>query len=748
MKDNFTSRAIRVINIAIAMIVIAALALTYWFAYRPLPQRSGSITAPVSASAAVAFDARGVPHIRAASQEDAFFIQGYVTAQDRLWQMDALRRYDAGELSEVLGPKLLDTDRESRRLRLRRVAEAAYLTLPAGDRAVFAAYARGVNEFIATHLHNLPVEFTLLGYQPRPWSVVDSLLVCIHMFRDLSTTWRDEIVKRDMMAQGNPEKVKTLFPIRTGVEPLPGSNAWAIAGAHTASGKPLLSNDPHLQYSLPGIWYMTHLTAPGLDVSGVTVPGLPGVIIGHNQRIAWGITNLGFDVQDLCLENFDERTGRYEFHGRPQQAALEHEIIRAKGRPAVDYPVWVTKQGPVFVSEGKDRMVLRWSLYEPGLVQYPILDIDRAHNWQQFTAALARFPGPGSNFVYADADGNIGYHAAGKLPIRRGYTGDLPVDVSTGDAGWDGYIPFDQLPSAFNPPDGVIVTANQNPFPKDYPYPVNGSFAPPLRARQIRALLCARNGWRAQDLLTVQKDVYSEADHFLARQVAAAYDRGKGHTPELDSAAALLRGWNGQMEKDLGAPLLITLVYQHVRSAFGESAAPGKGAAYRFQMAPGVLEKLLRERPPGWFKDYDDMLRKAFADGVNEASRIQGRNPAHWNWGMYMRVGVNHPILHEVPGVGKYFDVAPVPMSGSDATVRRSTRTMAPSMRMNADAGDWDRSLMNILAGQSGQILSGHYRDEWTDNYYVRSYPMEFRSVGAKSTLEFRPSRLLTRAAR
>ncbi len=704
MSHPAAARLLKFINIAIAVAILAMLVAAYWFVWRPLPQRSGSIATFVTNPVAVDFDARGMPHIRAATFDDALFAQGYVTAQDRLWQMDAMRRYDAGELSEVLGPGLLETDRESRRLRFRRIAESAYLRLPPDDRAALAAYTRGVNQFITSHLRNLPVEFTLLRYQPRPWSVIDSLLVSIHMFRNLTTTWRDEILKRNMLASGSRDKVNILFPIRTGSEPAVGSNAWAIAGMHTASGKPLLSNDPHLEYSLPDIWYMTHLQAPGLDVAGVTVPGLPGVIIGHNQRIAWGITNLGFDVQDLYIEDFDERTGRYQFHGRPQQATLEHEVIRIKGRAPVDVPIWLTRQGPLFVTEGQDRMVLRWTLFEPGLIQYPILEIDRAANWQEFTAALARFPGPGSNFVYADVDGNIGYHAAGKLPIRRGYAGDVPVDASKGEFDWEGFIPFEQLPAAFNPPSGLISTANQNPFPADYPYPVNGTFAPPYRDRQIRDRIGARNGWRVDELVSVQKDVYSAFHHFLAEQVVTAYDRRGAHSPSLDAAVSLLRGWNGQMEKDLGAPFLITLVYQHVRSAVAEVAAPGKEQAYDFPMAPAVVEGLLRARPEGWFPDYDSMLLAAFADAAEEAARIQGRTPSHWRYGAYQRVGVNHPVLHQIPWVGRYFDLAPLPMSGAGTTVRQSTRRVSPSMRMNADLSDWDRSLLNVRVGQSGQV--------------------------------------------
>ncbi len=501
MKTSALGRILRVVNVAIALLLAVALVLVYRYVWRTLPQRSGSIAAPISANASVSFDQLGVPHIQASNLDDALFLQGYVTAQDRLFQMDALRRYSAGDLAEVIGPASLELDQESRRLRIRRIAEAAYATLPAADRVAFASYARGVNYFIATHLNNLPLEFTLLQYEPRPWSAVDSLLVCIHMFRDLTTSWRRDAAKRTMLAQGDATKVNFLFALRTGGSVQPGSNAWALSGSHTENGKPLLSNDMHLQLSLPGIWYLTHLTAPGLDVSGVALPGAPGIIVGHNRDIAWGITNLEFDVQDLYIEKIDERTGRYLYKGQIEQAQQDREVIRVKGAKPVEMVTWVTRHGPVFLRDGNDAMALRWAVAEPGVMQYPVLDINRARNWNEFTAALSRFPGPGSNFVYADAAGNIGYQSAGKLPIRHGFSGDAPVDGNSGDFEWDGFLPFDQMPSVLNPPGGIIASANQNPFPPDFPIPVNGNFAPPYRVRQIRDLLSARSKWKAEELL-------------------------------------------------------------------------------------------------------------------------------------------------------------------------------------------------------------------------------------------------------
>ncbi len=741
MPHTQLRRVVKRLNIAIAFLLLGGGGAAFWFVWRPLPQRSGTVDAPVTGAVTVAYDRQGTPHIRAGSLDDALFTQGYVTAQDRLFQMDGLRRLSAGDLAEVFGPSFLERDREARRYRFRRIAEEAYGALPAADRAAMAAYARGVNYYIATHLSKLPLEFTLLGYQPRPWSAVDCLLVCLHMFRDLTTTWRDEIAKHDMLAEGDAAKVEYLWAVRAGNEPQPGSNAWALAGSHTASGKPLLSNDMHVEYSLPGIWFMTHLEAPGLNVAGVALPGTPGIVVGHNARIAWGITNLQFDVQDLCIEKLDPHSGRYLYRGQWEQARAEREIIRVKGQKPVELVVWVTRHGPVFLGEGGQIMALRWTAAQPGILQYPILDIDRAGNWGEFTQALGRFPGPGSNFVYADVDGNIGYHAAGKLPKRHGYRGDVPVDGSTGEFEWDGFVPFEELPQAFNPPSGIIATANQNPFPADYRYPVNGNFAPPGRARQVRDRLSAREHWRAVDLLGVQRDIYSAFSKFLAGQLVAAYDARHVRNPGLEDAVTLLRQWDGRMQADKAAPLVAALAFTHLRTSIAEVAAPGKGQIYEPRMSSAIVEKLLRERPDGWFRDYNEVLLRALVDAVEEGKNLYGQDMKHWRYGASLRVGIVNPVFHKVPGIGKYFDIEAVAMSGSVTTVKQSTQVLGPSMRMNADLGDWDASLLNTVTGQSGQILSSHYRDQWEDYLAGRSYPMQFRTVKAASTLELRPGK-------
>ena len=712
---------------------------TYWVVYRPLPQMSGRMAAPVSAPATIARDALGVPHIRAATWEDAVFLQGYVTAQDRLWQMDALRRLAAGELSEVIGPSTLELDREARRLGMRRMAEQHYRTFPPADRALVAAYARGVNYFLETHRGNLPLEFTLLRYDPRPWTVVDSILCGLQMYRNLTDTWRTELRKQAMLNGGDAAKINFLFSSRAGTEFQPGSNAWAISGKHTASGKPILANDPHLEFGIPATWYQVHLQSPGLNVIGVSLPGVPSVIIGHNERIAWGVTNLGFDVQDLYVERLDPASGRYAFRGQLEQALLDSEIIAVKGARPVEFRQWITRHGPVSGAENGRFLALRWTAAEPGSFQLPFFDLDRARGWQEFTAALRRFPGPAQNFVYADVDGNVGYHAAGLLPIRKIYDGDVPVDGSSGDFEWQGFIPFDELPVSYNPSRGWIITANQNPFPENYAYRVHGEFASPFRSLEIRARLTSHDGWKPPEMITVEKDVYSAFSYFLARQIVAACARKKPADSQIQTAAALLRTWNGQMEKREAAPMVVTLVYQELRRRVAERASPGNWRLYDFQMGPAAVEKILESNPLGWFHDRDETLIAALGDALAEGRRLQGGDINRWDYGKYNEHTIRHPIGGQLPLIASYFNVGPVEMSGSPTTIKQITDRLGPSMRFVADFSNWDQSLNNITIGQSGQILSRHYKDQWDAYYTGRSFPMQFEKVEAKSTLSVEP---------
>lgn len=728
------NRALRYINALAALILLAALIAAYWFLGRPMPQVDGTLQARVSATVVVERDSLGVAHIRASTIEDALFAQGYVTAQDRLWQMDAIRRLASGELAEVIGTAALESDKEARRLRLKRTAEDHIKTMSETDRKWIAAYTRGVNDYIDQHRSNLPAEFRLMGYQPKPWSMADSIVVSLQMHRILTTSWQEEVQKAVLIETGDRQKVEMLFPVRSGREEVPGSNAWAISGKHTASGKPILANDPHLEFAFPSTWYQIHLKGGDMDVTGVTLPGVPAIIVGHNQRIAWGVTNLGFDVQDLYIEKINPVTGQYLFEGKIEQARREVEQILVKdGSPEV-LQIWVTRHGGAVINDRGKFLALKWTATQSGDFHFPFVDLNRAQNWTEFRDALRRFAGPGQNFVYADVDGNIGYQATGFLPIRRNFDGDVPLDGASGQFEWQGYIPFEELPSAFNPPSGMIITGNQNPWPVDTKTRVSGEFAPPYRFRQIKERLEAKDQWKPADMLSVQTDIYSEFLKLIADHVVKA-------NPPSGPAVNILREWNGLVDGKQAAPLITTLTFQHLRRAVAEKASPRNGAIYNYQMSPAVIENLLRNRPADWFPDWNAVIRQAFADALEEGQRMQGTDVTKWRWGKHLELNLGHPVLSRIPWAGKYFRIAATPMSGSSTTVKQTTNRIGPSMRFIADLSDWDQSLNNLTIGQSDHIFSGHFKDQWPAYLAGISFPMQYNQVKAEKTLRIEPSR-------
>lgn len=731
-----TTRLFRAVILSIAVLWIALAGAGYWYAWRPLPQTSGELQAPVSAPATITRDSIGVPHITAGSWQDALFLQGFVTAQDRMWQMDAMRRLAAGELAEVVGAAAVDSDRDSRLMMLPRIAEAQYRLASPDAKGIYAAYARGVNYYISKNRARLPLEFSLLRYEPRPWRIEDSILVGLHMYRTLTPAWREEIEKFRAMAKGDAKKVEFLFAAG-GAGLSPGSNAWAVSGRHTASGKPILANDPHLEYNFPSPWYLVHLKAPDLDVTGATLPGLPAVIIGHNRRIAWGVTNLQFDAQDLYREQLDKTTGRYLFKGEMLQARPERELIQVNGEKPVDGIVWVTRHGPIYLPEPNQDYALRWVAAELPGHEYSFLALNRAGTWEQFKDALRTYFGPSQNFVYADVDGNIGYHAAGALPLRESCVGDLPADGSQDSCEWKGLVPFDEMPESYNPDSGMIVSANQNPFTKKTRYIAHGFYAAPYRAKQIRALLESRGKWSAPEMLDVQKDVYSSFAHFLAQETADAWE--KKPSAGLREAALVLKQWNGQMEKGAAAPAIVALMVPHLQRMIAKNASPELGDANMGIASFPAIEQLFRERPSGWFANYDEILLAALKSAVEEGQKLQGSNVERWDYGQAMTLNLNSPVAGKLPLIGKYFNIGPVPMSGSSTSIKQTTRRLGPSMRMVVDFANLDASLANITIGQSGHRLSSHYKDQWDAYYAGHSFPMQFEKVDAKETLSVRP---------
>lgn len=744
------SRLIRIVNISVALVAIVFAGCVYWFAIRPLPQTSGEMKAPVSGAATIQRDARGVPHIEAATVQDAIFLQGYVTAQDRLWQMDILRRYAAGEIAELRGAEGVAFDQTRRVLRPRALAEANVERLSAEERAILVQYARGVNAYIDSHHGDYPLEFSIPrhSYDPKPWTLTDSMLVGLMMFRDLTDTMAGDTARGALLDQGaDAAKFPVLFPAISGAAVSPGSNAWVVSGAHTTTGKPMLANDPHLRYAVPGIWYLVHMKAPGLNVTGAALPGVPCVVIGHNDDIAWGVTNLQADVMDVYSEKINEQTGRYLFQGKEEQAALDQQNIVVKDAKPQLMKTWITRHGPVFNQNGKTYSV-RWAAAEG--FGFPFMRLNQAKNWTDFRAALAPYWGPAQNFVYADRAGNIGYQAAGRVPIRRNFQSGVPLDGASGNFEWDGYIPFEQMPNVYNPPGGVIATANQNPFPKDYAYPVSGGFADKYRVEQIRARLNAKPKLTVDDMLALQKDVYSAYSLFLAKQVVAAYDKvGSGQTRGelLKPAIGVLRGWNGQMEGSQAAPAITELLSAELQLSLVKAMLPQMKGLPEVTPRPQVVETLLRERPRGWVPkdDWDSWLIASFGVVLDKGRTRFGSAVADWHLGYLLNWKLEHPVLKEVPPVDFFFNftyqrkTGPFEMSGSSTTVKQTTSVLGPSQRMVVDLGDLDHSVQNLMLGESGYVSSSHFEDQWPAYYYGTSFPMQFNHIDAKDTLHVRP---------
>jgi penicillin G amidase len=746
-------RFLKYTNIAVLVFLLVLVTLLGWFGWRTLPAATGTVEAPIRAEGVIRRDALGVPHIEAGSLEDAVFLQGYATAQDRLWQLDALRRSTAGELAEIVGAAAVPIDLNARRMGFRRVALMQQSQMEASDRLLFAAYARGVNHFIDTHRDALPPEFTLLSYEPSPWTINDSILVALRMAEDLSSSWRTELDAArmrqelaatfpDMGAEERDGLMQRLFPIRSGEEALAGSNAWALSGKWTASGKPLLANDTHLSFSMPSTWTMVHLKAPDLDVKGFALPGLPGVIIGHNQRIAWGITNLGPDVQDLYEERIDLATGRYQYGDEIRQAQKLTEVIRVKGGAEIRLNVLVTHHGPLIQTTADEpspgNIALRWTAFDADFVRYPFLDLNRAGNWEEFRAALSRFPGPPQNLLYADVDGNIGYQATGRIP-QRPHSGVYPVPGHEPGNEWGDYIPFDDLPRIYNPGSGWIVSANQSPFPPDYRYAVNGGFASPDRANQIIARIRTRQDWEPAGLLDIQKDVYSPHYVFIARAMLQAAERKPPADPMVQRAMDILRDWNGQAELDEAGATIARVLSEQTRIAILKVVAPNWDDA-KIRMSDAVVQRILQERPALWSNDYDTWLMEIATDVLQQGRQRMGSDLTRWKYREVSGWNADHPIFSRVPLVGRYFSLGRVAMSGSPSSPKQVSRGLGPSQRFVADLGDWERSLANVTVGISGHPFSSHYRDQWKAYYAGESFPMPFAKMQAETEQHFLPT--------
>jgi penicillin amidase len=793
--------ALRVVIVLLAVLLIAFLAFDVWF-YRAvqaaLPQVDGTIhLTGLSQPVIVSRDSLGVPTITAANFNDLFFAQGYVTAQERLWQMDMTRRFASGDLAVILGPDFVATDREQRILRLRQAAEKAAAILEPAQRAHFQAYADGVNAYIAQHVKTLPLEFRFLTYAPHVWTVEDSLLVGLSMTEFLNHGYyKEELLKEKTLAKLGPELTSELFvnsswrdhppgsegrsieseppneltpdeeestpPGKNGVKPSPGkapaqparhsslllfaepsltsapdarfhpgSNNWVVSGAHTVTGKPLLSNDMHLDLRLPNTWYEAHLISGDFDVVGVTLPGMPYVIVGHNRNIAWGFTNLGPAVEDVYIEKFNDK-GEYLTPQGWVQPEHRKEIIRVKGKPEVMVDVVVTRHGPIITElvPGETRqLALKWMIYDPKSSAIPFFNVNSAKNWDEFRAAFSVFGAPGQNVVYADVEGHIGYQATGFVPIRASGDGSVPVPGDTDAYEWTGFIPFDQMPRVFDPPSGIIATANGRVSPDGYPYPMSIEWDSPYRTERIYKLLSQPKKYTPADMLAIETDVVSELDRFCAERFVYAIDHTPKASERAKAAADIMRSWDGNMAIDSAAP---SIAY-YSRGKLNELLLQPKlgddwkGYTHWF-MGPVWLESVLSHQPLQWlpagYDNYDELLTAAVEAAISDSMTPKSLNL--WTWGRVHQVDIKHPFWSNFPILKRAAGPGPHPLSGDGLTVKQVGKQFGPSERFTANLADLDNSTLNIVDGQSGNIFDEHYNDQWDAYYNARTFKLPF----------------------
>jgi penicillin amidase len=771
-----------------------------------LPQVDGTIAVQgLSAPVTVRRDGHGVPHIEAASLDDLLLAQGYVTAQDRLWQMDMLRRNAGGELAEILGSSLIEQDKAQRVFQFGVVAQHIYDSQPEAERHRYEQYSKGVNLFIEQHQNNLPAEFRFLNYRPKPWKGSDCMLILTNMVQALDTHW-DVKLSREEIAQRlhDPKLEADLYPVGSWRDQLPtaavadmtqphpapvgedddsdqtqltvpkqsedrevgklaglfsediselrrvmgkascegcvpGSNEWVLSGKHTASGKPLLSNDMHLDLSVPNIWYMADLKAPGLHAAGVTLPGTPFITAGHNDHVAWGYTALYADVQDLYVEKLDGKGNYADASGKWLPLKHTTETIHVRWGKDISLDVQSTAHGPllnpIFKHESRP-IALRWTLYDPSLTTVPIYQMNIANNWQEFSTALGSWNFPTLNLIYSDVDGHIAYHAIGKVPARPAGLAAMPIQDLSHE--WQGFIPFEEMPVSVDPPSGLLATANSRVTPDDTKFPLTLEWVEPYRAERIYMDLRGRENLKSEDMLTVQTDIYSEVDQELAHRFAYAIDQ-TAKTGSVDArlkqAADLLRSWDGRMAVDSAAASIILRARQAfwplvLEPKLGEISKSYEWSESNFAEEEIIMHGSASASPSPWlpanYRDWDALLTDAVRKGLE-----RGKAPsdlAGWNYGQWHVVDLEHPLYQLLPIAKGWAGTGAQPLSGDTTTIKQVGRAFGPSQRFTMDWSAPDASTENIVLGESGNPLSPWFRDQWAAWYGGTTFPLPFSS--------------------
>ncbi|EIT85750.1 penicillin acylase II [Fictibacillus macauensis ZFHKF-1] len=773
---------------SLVMLLGIGSSVAYWKVNKSKPVISGEVVIDgLDYKVSAIRDTKGVPHIKAKSTKDLYMVQGYVTAQDRMFQMDLSRRQASGELSEVIGKKTIDKDRYFRTLGLRRAAQASYKHYSTQAKQALQWYADGVNAYLkeAKGNHALPIEFILAGYEPSAWTPIDSLTIGKYMAFDLGGHWEGQAFRYYLLQHFSKEQAFDLFPSYPTGAPdvieaaqqsnidvtksmakavIPhrfnGSNNWVVSGEKTASGKPFLADDPHLGLATPSIWYETHLQDDTQNVRGVVFAGVPGVILGSNDHIAWGVTNVGPDVQDLYIEKRNPKN-KHEFlyKGKWERATTVSEPIKVKGESTIPYEVTITRHGPVMSefaqhSSSDKVLAMKWTALQPSAELQGVLQYNKATNWNEFKAALTYFHTPAQNFVFASTDGTIAYRANGLIPIRKQPYTSLPVPGWNDRYEWKGYIPWEKLPTVVNPKEGFIATANNQVIGKEYPYHLTDTWAQPYREARIKEVLRSKKQFSLADMKSLQTDHHNlQAREMLPILVPLL--KKSSLTSQEKKAIALLEKWNQKDDAHLAAPLLFNLWMEDLpRVLFAKKI--NKKVLRMFDGQAQVTDQLIRRaakgKPGPWMKEAGGLQRvaeKSFKHTVAAIEKMQGTDLDKWQWGEYHVARFTHPLAAIKP-LNLFFNPKPYAVGGSRVTVgaagwdeETGSVDHGAAWRTVIDMAKPNQSDNVVAPGQSGHVLSEWYDDQisdWVDGNYHRTYTDE-RAFKKGTTLTLVPSK-------
>lgn len=789
--------------VSVTLIGIILFFVLQYLVTKSFSQTEGEITASsLNRPVKIYRDEYGVPHIFADTEYDLFFAQGYVHAQDRLWQMDLSRRAGEGRLSEILGTPTIKFDKMLKTIGFASIARSIEQYLHPKSKEVLRAYTDGINEFIRTHKGKYPIEFDMLNYEPEEWKPVHSLMIARLMAWELNISWHVDVVLGELIAVLGEEKASLIFPTypengpvivrqafdRSQLTPVRqlsalhnefrefygttgthiGSNSWAVAPGKSASGKAMLANDPHLGLSLPAKWYEIHLSAGELNVAGVSLPGTPMVIIGHNMKVAWGLTNVMADDADFYFEKKDSLNGEtYAFKNEWLPFEILQDTIVVRDSAEVPFVIKKTLHGPVINDiyslksfSSSDCITMKWTGFEISDELYALYQINRSRDWQSFLNGVKEFTVPGQNFVYADAAGNIGYHPGVRLPKRKEQNPTMPFIGWTGEYEWEGFIPFEELPSLYNPPEGFIATAN-NKTTNSVKYHIANLWEPPSRIQRIREVLQSKEQLDVSDFKRLQNDNYSHFAREVTPYILAAYGNSPVQNQEMETALNYFRNWNYTLSKDDVPTTVFEVFFNHLikniyRDEMGEELF--RQYIYLANIPYRVTLSLLRDSATVWFDDAgtpaveskEDIIRRSLTESIDYLKEHLGGKMKEWQWGKLHTLTLKHPF-GDIEVLSSIVNIGPIAVSGSGTSVNNGeyrftnpyAMILGPSMRSIVDFSNVNNALSVLPSGQSGQPLHDHYSDQtpmWTNGEY-HSLPLDEDAVAtiSKKILYLKP---------